>query len=65
MIFGIKKELHDRNIISFINVDETSIIPLRTVENESLNLLPVYINCNRWERDSGKLLQGFKPCSTK
>jgi len=26
MLFGIKKELHDRNIISFINVDDTSII---------------------------------------
>jgi len=46
--------LHDRNIIRFINVDETSIIQLRTVENENLHLLPVYIN-NHWERDSGKL----------
>jgi len=36
MLFGIKKELHDRNIIRFINVDETTSIQLRTVENESL-----------------------------
>jgi len=28
MLFGIKKELYDRNIIRFINVDETSIIQL-------------------------------------
>jgi len=57
MLFGIKKELHDRNIIRFINVDKTSIIQLRTVENENLHLLPVYINCNHWERDSGKLYE--------
>jgi len=59
MLFGIKKELHDRNIIRFINVDETTIIQLRTVENENLHLLPVYINCNHWERDSGKLYEGL------
>jgi len=44
MLFGIKKELHDRNIIRFINVGETSVIQLRTVENH-------------WERDSGKLYE--------
>jgi len=57
MLFGIKKELHDRNTIRFINVDETSFIQLRTVKNENLHLLPVYINCNHWERDSGKLYE--------
>jgi len=57
VLFGIKKELHDRNIIRFINVDETSIIQLRTVENENLHLLPVYIKCNHWERDYGNLYE--------
>jgi len=33
---------------------------LRTVENENLHLLPVYINCNHWERDSEKLYEVLK-----
>jgi len=55
MIYGIQNKLHEQNIISFINIDETIIIQMRTVENENLHLLPVYISCNHWERISGKL----------
>lgn len=53
ILIGFRKELS--NMLTFGKVDNLNVINLFCRPQESLIILPVYLNCNHWERDFNRL----------
>lgn len=50
-LFGIKKSIYNFNSVRYVNINGFFTINLCSCDNMSVYVLPVYLNCNRWEAD--------------